>query len=42
MIGKAEVMAAGDNPLFVVTNLSRQCRDFKADTDQARFSAQRL
>lgn len=40
VIGKAEVMAAGDNPRFVVTNLP--ARGFKADKDRARFTPQRL
>lgn len=37
---KAEVMAAGDNPRFVVTNLPAP--GFKGDKDGARFSPQRL
>jgi hypothetical protein len=40
VIGKAEVMAAGDNPRFVVTNLP--VRGFKGDKDRARFTPQRL
>jgi len=40
VIGKAEVMAAGDNPRFVVTNLP--ARGFKGDPDRARFSPARL
>jgi len=40
VIGKAEVMAAGDNPRFGVTNLP--ARGFKADADRMRFTAQRL
>jgi hypothetical protein len=40
VIGKAEVMAAGDNPRFIVTNLP--ARGFKGDPDRARFSPQRL
>ena len=40
VIGKAEVMSAGDNPRFVVTNLP--ARGFKGDKDRARFSPQRL
>ena len=40
VIGKAEVMAAGDNPRFVVTNLPAD--GFKADDDRSRFSAARL
>jgi hypothetical protein len=40
VIGKAEVMAAGDNPRFVVTNLP--ARGFKGDADRERFTPQRL
>ena len=40
VIGKAEVLAAGDNPRFVVTNLP--ARGFQGDKDRARFSPQRL
>ena len=40
VIGKAEVMAAGDNPRFVVTNLP--ARGFKGDPDRARLTPQRL
>jgi hypothetical protein len=40
VIGKAEVMAAGDNPRFLVTNLP--ARGFKDDSDRGRFTAQRL
>jgi hypothetical protein len=40
VIGKAEVMAAGDNPRFLVTNLP--ARGFKGDADRARFTPQRL
>jgi hypothetical protein len=40
VIGKAEVMAAGENPRFVVTSLP--ARGFKGDKDRARFSPQRL
>src|SRR6266480_7232242 len=40
VIGKAEVMASGDNPRFVVTNLP--VKGFKGDKDQARFIAARL
>jgi len=40
VIGKAEVMAQGDNPRFVVTNLP--VRGFKDDKDSERFSPQRL
>ena len=40
VIGKAEVMAAGDNPRFLVTNLP--ARGFKGDADRTRFRPQRL
>ncbi len=40
VIGKAEVMAAGDNPRFIVTNLP--ARGFKGDAARARFTAARL
>jgi hypothetical protein len=40
VIGKAEVMAAGDNPRFLVTNLP--AHGFKDDPDRGRFTAQRL
>jgi hypothetical protein len=40
VIGKAEVMAEGDNPRFVVTNLP--VRGFKDEPDLERFSPQRL
>jgi hypothetical protein len=40
IIGKAEVMAAGDNPRFVATNLPAE--GFKGDEDRARFLPQRL
>jgi hypothetical protein len=40
VIGKAEVMAQGDNPRFVVTNLP--VHGFKEDQDPGRFSPQRL
>jgi len=40
VIGKAEVMAAGDNPRLIVTNLP--ARGFKGDPDHARFTPQRL
>jgi hypothetical protein len=40
VMGKAEVMAAGDNPRFIVTNLP--ARGFQGDSDCARFSPQRL
>ena len=40
VIGKAEVMAAGDNPRFVVTNLPA-C-GFRGETDRTRFTPARL
>jgi hypothetical protein len=40
VIGKAEVMAAGDNPRFVVTNLPAP--GFKEEDDRDRFSPARL
>jgi hypothetical protein len=40
VIGKAEVMAAGDNPRFLVTSLP--AHGFKGDKDRARFTPQRL
>jgi hypothetical protein len=40
VIGKAEVMAAGDNPRFVVTNLPAE--GFKGEEDRERFVPQRL
>lgn len=40
VIGKAEVMAAGDNPRFVVTNLP--VGGFKGEADRERFVPQRL
>ena len=40
VIGKAEVMAAGDNPRFVVTNLPAE--GFKGEEDRERFMPQRL
>ena len=40
VIGKAEVMEAGDNPRFIVTNLP--ARGFKADADRTRFRPARL
>jgi hypothetical protein len=40
VIGKAEVMAAGDNSRFIVTNLPSQ--GFKDDEDRSRFSPARL
>ena len=40
VIGKAEVMAAGDNPRFVVSNLPVE--GFKGDDDRGRFLPQRL
>ena len=39
-IGKAEVMAEGDNPRFIVTNLPAS--GFKTDKDRKRFFAARL
>jgi hypothetical protein len=35
VIGKAEVMAAGENPRFIVTNLP--AKGFKGDQDRSRF-----
>lgn len=40
VVGKAEVMAGGDNPRFIVTNLPAQ--GFKGDEDRQRFTPQRL
>jgi hypothetical protein len=40
VIGKAEVMAAGDNPRFVVTNLPAE--GFEGEEDRERFMPQRL
>jgi hypothetical protein len=40
VIGKAEVMAAGDNPRFVVTNLP--AGGFQGEEDRERFEPQRL
>jgi hypothetical protein len=40
VIGKAEVMAAGDNPRFLVTNLPAS--GFKENEDRSRFSPARL
>ncbi len=40
VIGKAEVMAAGDNPRFIVTNLP--ARGFKPEKDRERFTPARL
>ena len=40
VIGKAEVMAAGDNPRFIVTNLPAE--GFKGDEDRGRFQPARL
>ena len=40
VIGKAEVMAAGDHPRFVVTNLP--AAGFKDDADKTRFTPARL
>jgi len=40
VVGKAEVLAGGDNPRFVVTNLPAKA--FQGDADRARFTPQRL
>jgi len=40
VIGKAEVMTAGDNPRFLVTNLP--VGGFKGEADRTRFQPQRL
>jgi hypothetical protein len=40
VIGKAEVMAAGDNPRFVVTNLP--AGGLQGEEDRERFMPQRL
>lgn len=40
VIGKAEVMSAGDNPRFIVTNLPQE--GFPDDEDRGRFTAARL
>jgi hypothetical protein len=40
VIAKAEVMAQGENPRFIVTNLPAE--GFKADEDRTRFTAARL
>jgi hypothetical protein len=40
VIGKAEVMAGGDNPRFIVTNLPND--GFKEDPDRERFTPARL
>jgi hypothetical protein len=40
VVGKAEVMAAGDNPRFVVTNLPVE--GFKGEEERERFVPQRL
>ena len=40
VVGKAEVMAGGDNPRFIVTNLP--AKGFKNDQDRGRFTATRL
>lgn len=40
VIGKAEVMAGGDNPRFVVTNLPK--KGFADEQDRERFTAARL
>lgn len=37
VIGKAEVLSAGDNPRFIVTKLPTD--GFKGDADRARFSS---
>ena len=40
VIGKAEVLAGGDNPRFIVTNLP--AKGFKDDEDRKRFTTARL
>lgn len=40
VVGKAEVMAAGDNPRFVVTNLP--AKGFAGEEDRERFTPERL
>jgi hypothetical protein len=40
VIGKAEVMSAGDNPRFIVTNLPADA--FTGDADRARFNTTQL
>ena len=40
VIGKAEVMVAGENPRFIVTNLPAQ--GFQGEPDRSRFVPQRL
>jgi len=40
VVGKAEVLTAGDNPRFIVTNLP--AKGFKGDEDRARFTPARL
>ena len=40
VIGKAEVMSAGDNPRFIVTNLPSE--GFPEDADPGRFTPDRL
>jgi hypothetical protein len=40
VIGKAEIMAQGENPRFIVTNLP--ARGFKGDKDRQRFLPERL
>jgi len=40
VVGKAEVMAGGDNPRFIVTNLPANA--FKGEADRQRFTAARL
>jgi len=42
VIGKAEVMAAGENPRFVVTNVPEDNFREERRTDPTRFAAQRL
>jgi hypothetical protein len=40
VVGKAEVLAGGDNPRFIVTNLP--VKAFKGDLDRQRFTTARL
>lgn len=40
VIGKAEILAKGENPRYVVTNLPR--KGFASDSDRARFESRRL
>jgi hypothetical protein len=42
VIGKAEVMAAGDNPRFIVTNLPAEDFTDQPEPDNTRFSPERL